>query len=133
MGVKKWVKQRKRKKLKGVAALDHGIVKGEGVPYLDRWEQKGGAKYWGPLSEKEAYSFYMSLPTVKESQRLKSITEFRKWNAKRKTILKTAEAEFKQREGIPADAELSQAERNLLGEFMRQKMNQLNDGLGSRI
>jgi hypothetical protein len=133
MGVKDWVKQRKLKRLKGVAALDHGIVKGKGIPRLDRWEQDGTAKYWGLLSEKEAYNFYMGLPDVKETPRLRSITEFNKWNARRKGILETAEADFKDIHGIEPGNELSQAQRNKLGEFTRQRMNQLNDQLGSRI
>lgn len=133
MGIKDWRKKRKLKKLTGVEALDHGIVKGEGVPHLQRWEQKSEIKYWGPMSEKEAYAFYKSLAGVTDNPRLKSIGVFRKWNATREGILKTAETEFRKKEEIPADAELSRAQRNRLGEFTRQKINQLNDRLGSRI
>jgi hypothetical protein len=75
----------------------------------------------------------MGMPAVKEHPRLGSVAEFRNWNTKRKTILKTAEAEFKKREGIEPDAELSRADKNRLGEFTRQKINQIVDQLGSRI
>ena len=78
MGVKEWRKKRKLKQLKGVAALDHGVVKGKGVEKLQRWKHESEIKYWGPISEKEAYGFYMSMPDVKASARLGSIAEFRK-------------------------------------------------------
>ena len=133
MGLKDWRKQRKLRKLKGIEALDHGIVKGKEAPDIDRWQQKSEVKYWGPMTEKEAYRFYMSLPGVTGNPRLRSVAEFRSWNAKRKQVLKSAETDFKKSGDIPADLELSQAERNRLGEFTRQKMNQLNDRLGSRI
>jgi hypothetical protein len=133
MGIKDWMKKRKLKKLAGVAALDHGIVKGEGVPHLQRWEQKNEVKYWDPMSEKKAYAFYQSLAAVMDNPRLKSIEAFGKWNAAREQILKTAEAEFRRKEGIAADAELSQAQRNRLDEFTRQRINHLNDRLSSRI
>lgn len=133
MGIKDWRKQRKLKKLKGVAALDHGILRSKGIEKKQKWEDKSEIKYWGPISEKQAYDFYMGMPAVKEHPRLGSISEFRKWNAKRKAILKTAEAEFRKREGIEPDAELSRADKNRLGAFIRQKINQIVDQLGSRI
>jgi hypothetical protein len=133
MGIKTWRKKRKLKKLKGVEALDHGIVKGEGVPHVRKWEQKGEIKYWGSLSEKEAFAFYKKLVSVLDDPRLKSIEAFQRWNTKREKILETAEIEFRRQEGIPADAELSRAEKNQLGEFIRQKINKLNDRLSSRI
>jgi len=133
MGVKEWRKKRKLKKLKGAAALDHGIVKSKGIEKLQRWQHKSEIKYWGPISEKEAYNFYMSMPDVKASPRLGSIAEFRKWDAKRKKILETAEAEFKIKEGMDLSLDLSRADKNRLGEFTRQRINQIVDQLGSRI
>jgi len=133
MGPKGWLKRRKRKRLTGVEALDHGIVRGDGIPYPDRWKQKDEIKYWAPMREKEAYRFYMSLPAVKENPRLATVTAFARWNAKRKKLLETAEADFKQIEGINPSCVLSQAQRNKLGEHTRQRMNQINDGLESRI
>ena len=133
MAIKDWRKQRKLKKLKGVAALDHGILRSKGIEKKQKWEDQSEIKYWGPISEKQAYDFYMGMPAVKESPRLGSIAAFRKWNAKRKAILKTAEAEFKNKEGIEPDSELSRADKNRLGEFTRQKINQTVDQLGSRI
>jgi hypothetical protein len=133
MGVKEWRKKRKLKKLKGVAALDHGIVRGKGIEKKQKWADKSEKKYWGPMSEKDAYDFYMSMPDVKASPRLGSVAQFRKWNGKRKKILETAEAEFKAREGIDPNLELSRADKNRLGEFTRQKINQIVDQLGSRI
>jgi hypothetical protein len=133
MGVKEWRKKRKLKKLKGVAAIDHGVMRSNGIEKLQRWEHKSEIKYWGPISGKEAYNFYMSMPDVKASPRLGSIAEFRKWDAKRKKILETAETEFRNKERIDPNLELSRAEKNRLGEFTRQKINQIVDQLGSRI
>jgi hypothetical protein len=45
MGIKDWRKQRKLNKLKGVAALDHGILRGKGIEKKQKWENKGGIKY----------------------------------------------------------------------------------------
>lgn len=124
MTMKDWWKHRKLKKLRGVEALDHGIA-GEGIPHPEKWKQKDGPKYWKTLSEKEAMDFYMSLPAVIESPRLRSIGAFRKWNARRKQLIDTAEAEFRKKNNIPNSAVLSQAEQNLLIEFTKQRVHSL--------
>jgi hypothetical protein len=133
MKMKDWWKQRKLNKLRGVEALDHGIVKGKGIPHLDKWKQKDEVKYWKSMREKEAYEFYMSLPHVRETPRLRSVMEFRKWNTRRKQLIATAEPEFRERNGIPQEAELSQAEQNKLNEFTKQRVQQLIDQPGMII
>ncbi|RJP24647.1 MAG: hypothetical protein C4520_03595 [Candidatus Abyssobacteria bacterium SURF_5] len=133
MTVKDWWKRRKLDKLRGVDALDHGIVKGEGIPLPERWKQKTEIRYWKRMPEKEAYEFYMSLPPVKETPRLRSVTEFRKWNSRRKQIIATAETEFRTRNGIPENVGLSQAEQNKLNEFAKQRVQQLIDQPGMII
>jgi hypothetical protein len=127
MTMKDWWKHRKLKKLRGVEALDHGIVRGQGIPHLEKWKQTNEVKYWKALSEKEAMDFYMSLPAVTGSPRLRSIGEFRKWNSRRKQLIDTAEPEFRKKNNIPISADLSQAEQNLLNEFTKQRVHSLID------
>jgi hypothetical protein len=133
MKMKDWWRQRKLSKLRGVEALDHGIVKGEGIPHLEKWKQKSEVKYWKSMPEKETFDFYMSLPTVKESPRLRSIAAFRKWNSIRKNLIATAEGEFRKQNRMDSKAELSQADQNRLNEFTKQRVQQLVDRPGLTI
>jgi hypothetical protein len=133
MAIKDWWRHRKLNKLRGVEALDHGIVKGRGIPRLEKWAQKNEVKYWKSLHEKEALAFYMSLPIVRESPRLRSIVQFKKWNNRRKELIDTAEAEFRKQSGISQNVELSQAEQNRLNEFTKQRVQQLIDQPGIPI
>ena len=133
MAIKNWWNRRKLDKLKGVEALDHGIVRGSGIPHPEKWKQKQEIRYWKKMSEKSAYAFYVRLPSVVENPRLRSLAEFTKWNSRRKHLIDTAERDFRKRYDIPLNVDLSQAEQNKLHEFTKQRVQQLIDQPGMII
>jgi hypothetical protein len=112
----------------GEAVAGRGNVPGKGLSYLERWWRKRGIEFWRPISEKEAYTFYRTLPAVKASPPLQTVAEFRKWNSRRIRILETAEADFKQMKGIPVPDELSASQKRRLDAFIRQRVARLNAG-----